>query len=369
MNKIYLNKQDDRIVIDDPDPRMASFLKSINPRFKVVSAPCPGSFIPKYRIARNTWVSGIDREELYEMSLEEVFAAIMASRSDILAVGEVSLLDLIQHCVFKLFEECCLCANECGVNRFKEPGRCGLGHVARVCSVFTHIYEELPCNPAAIINCAGCGMDCVYCIDHEHLIPAKHPALDVKALQANILKLTGSGAIALEFGTGCVESLPWVITILNSLPENFNLPVVFNCHLYVPVDVVAVLSNIVDVYLPDLRYFNNSCARWLSGVENYIETATAALEAMVRSDARVIVRILVLPGHVECCHEPALRFLAQFRERIWISVLGQYVPVRDAHKYQDINRRPTLDEVKAVEDLVVKYGLRDVNKNPESFWE
>jgi putative pyruvate formate lyase activating enzyme len=85
-------------------------------------------------------------------------------------------------------------------------------------------------------------------------------------------------------------------------------------------------------------------------------------------DARIIVRILVLPSHVECCHKPAIELLSQFKDRVWVSVLDQYIPEHEAHLDPKLNRRPTREEISEVESLVERHGLRNIASGCEGFW-
>jgi putative pyruvate formate lyase activating enzyme len=82
----------------------------------------------------------------------------------------------------------------------------------------------------------------------------------------------------------------------------------------------------------------------------------------------VIVRILVLPGHVNCCHAPALELLSEYRDNVWVSILDQYVPEHQAHLDPELRRRPTGEEINEVEDLAGRYGLRMVDEMDQNFW-
>ena len=91
---------------------------------------------------------------------------------------------------------------------------------------------------------------------------------------------------------------------------------------------------------------------------------------MVKAEIRTIVRILVLPGHIECCHEPAIKWLSQFStyDNLWDSLLDQYVPEYRAREIKELSRCLVPEEIRYVERLIEKNGLRDVNKSPKDFW-
>ena len=142
--------------------------------------------------------------------------------------------------------------------------------------------------------------------------------------------------------------------ILSKAPADFNLPVVMNCHLYGSKIFYELAEPVTDVWLPDLRYGNDECAKRLSGVERYIEIAEEGLQAMAGGNAKIIVRILVLPGHVGCCHEPALRLLSKYKERLSVSILNQYVPEHEAHGDENLRIRPTVGEISLVKNLRIR---------------
>jgi putative pyruvate formate lyase activating enzyme len=141
-----------------------------------------------------------------------------------------------------------------------------------------------------------------------------------------------------------------------------------DCHLYGSKTFYDLASPITDVWLPDLRYGNDKCAKTLSGVDNYLKYAKLGLDAMAQHDSKIIVRILVLPGHVSCCHEPEMELLSEYRDRIWVSVLDQYVPEHEAHLDPNLKRRPTKEEIKAVNSLVERRGLRNILAGSKDFW-
>lgn len=96
--------------------------------------------------------------------------------------------------------------------------------------------------------------------------------------------------------------------------------------------------------------------------------AKLGLNAMVQYGSRIIVRILVLPGQVSCCHEPAMELLSEYKDRVWVNVLDQYVPEHEAHLDPNLKRRPAKGEIEAVNSLVEKYGLRNILTDSKDFW-
>jgi putative pyruvate formate lyase activating enzyme len=96
--------------------------------------------------------------------------------------------------------------------------------------------------------------------------------------------------------------------------------------------------------------------------------AKDGLEAMLEGGAQVIVRMLVLPGHVECCHQPAIKMLSVYREKVWVSILDQYIPEHEAHLDPNLKRRPSSQEITRVEALANRHGLRNIALGCDDFW-
>ena len=106
----------------------------------------------------------------------------------------------------------------------------------------------------------------------------------------------------------------------------------------------------------------------ISKVRGYWEFVTAGIEAMVHQNTRVIVRILVLPEHVRCCHSPALEWLAQHRNRLWISLM-EFIPDYRALESAELNRQTSEAEMTEIKSIMNRLKLRDVEQEPEEFWK
>ena len=216
------------------------------------------------------------------------------------------------------------------------------------------------------------GWACVYCINHQLMSPANVKSIDVNALWRQISELMNEGfpVNTLEFAGGNpTESLPWPLEALSAAPDDLNLPIVWNSNLYASTKTIELLDGVVDVYLPDFRYGNDECAKRLSGVDNFWAAATETAEAMIKQNARVLSRILVLPNHFECCIKKVLEWLSQYKQKVLVSIMDQYIPEYKANAFKAINRRPNEKEISEVKRLANHYGLRDIENDYAGFWE
>lgn len=136
-----------------------------------------------------------------------------------------------------------------------------------------------------------------------------------------------AGARSLVFvGGNPTESLPAILEFLQAAPEDLRLSVGWNSSGFDSPQAIWLLAGICDVYLPDFTYGNDVCAEALSNAPGYVANAVAVIEEMCRQRVPVLVRLLVLPGHVECCHLPTLDRLGPARDLITLNVMDQYAP-------------------------------------------
>lgn len=221
---------------------------------------------------------------------------------------------------------CRMCARVCGADRAAgETGVCGVPAVSRYDAEFLHMGEEPELVPSHTIFFTGCTLKCSYCQNFEI---AFSPLTGRKAEPARLAELIDvrhrEGSANVNFVGG--DPGPHLHTVLATLLlVREPVAVVFNSNMYLSDEALALLRGVVDVYLADLRYGNDACAMELSGASRYLENVHRALiEAGRQTD--VIVRHLVLPGHVKCCTVPTLRWMAENMPGVYLNLMFQYRP-------------------------------------------
>jgi putative pyruvate formate lyase activating enzyme len=257
---------------------------------------------------------------------------------------------------------CCrLCPRDCRVDRLRgEIGFCRLGPSLAIAEHYVHVAEESPINPSYVISAAGCALRCRFCQQWPLLSPSALSDAPSPVLWSTVVR---SGARSLSFAGGNPdESLPSILRLLATVPDEFGMPVVWNSHAYSTVEALSLLDGVVDVFLPDLKFGLGACGEAIAGVTRYPQIAERAIEAMVAQGAHVIVRILVLPGHVECCHLPSLTSLARLAsDRTMVSIRGQYSPDYRIANGGPLDRRPCASEVERVRSAAGQLGLTSVD--------
>jgi putative pyruvate formate lyase activating enzyme len=357
---------DGRLEVVDPGFDSLDLLRAIDPDFQVRTTNLPEFNSPRFLRARENGC-GVTTGRLVgetDSALWEAHdAAVNCLREDSYCgtrhEGEASLLELKIELARRALTKCDLCAHRCGVDRSRgELGVCRLGVEVAVAEHFVHIAEESPINPSLVLNLAGCGLRCRFCQQAALLDPS---SIDGEQLEPSLWsRLNAQGARSLSFvGGNPDESLYAILLFLAGAPHALQLPVVWNCHAYATTETVALLDGVVDVFLPDFKYGSEACGRRLSAVPNYPETARSAVSAMLARGVPVLVRVLVLPGHFECCHAPALDFLASVgAKNLLLSVRDQYSPDwKITGRDGALSRRVTTEEADAVRHYATSLGL------------
>ena len=364
---------DDRGALEVVDPGWdcLDLLHSCDPSFQPRCDSLQGFTAPRFLALRHTG-SGHTLNEIEKSSslyLWDLHAAIMVQIDEGEAKpaipGDATLLDLKVELARRTLMRCTLCAQRCGVDRISgDRGVCRLGTQALVAEHFVHIGEEAPVNPSLLVSLSGCGLRCRYCQQGEILNPDR---VEGEVLEPSLwAALDTSGARSLSFAGGNPdESVYPILRFLNAAPPDWKLPVVWNCHGAATLETLRILNGVVDTWLPDYKYGDETCARHLSGIDGYPDAARKAIGTMLDQGVPVIVRLLVLPGHSGCCHVPVLRELAKLSSKgdLRISIRGQYCPDwRIRPQDGAMTGRPSGEEIEALCTQANALGLRLVTQ-------
>ncbi|MBP3422081.1 MAG: radical SAM protein [Lachnospiraceae bacterium] len=280
------------------------------------------------------------------------------------------------------YSNCRLCPRQCGVDRtVGETGFCGMGIYPVVARAALHFWEE-PCISgeagSGAVFFAGCNLRCVFCQNQEISRGQAGKEISVERLAEICLELQEKGANNINLVTATMF-IPSVAEALRQAKEKgLQIPVVYNCGGYESVEALRLLDGLVDIYLPDFKYWESEIARDYSAAEDYCMHAKEALAEMVRQAGApqfnekgillkgVVVRHLLLPGQRKDA-EKIIDYLYQtYGNDIYISIMNQYTPmadmdVTDKVLYKDLGRKVTRFEYdKTIEfalDLGVKNGF------------
>lgn len=266
-----------------------------------------------------------------------------------------------------LLNNCMLCPRKCGVNRYKKKGACGATNKLKIAYYSLHKWEEpviSGSNGSGTIFFSNCNMKCIYCQNKKISIDGYGKYISNKKLEEIMLKLQDMGAHNINLVTP-THYVPQIVSVLQKIKGNsLKIPVVYNTSSYENVGTIMFLNNLVDIYLADLKYYDDSLAYNYSGCKNYFETATMAIDEMYRQvgdysfdkdglmTKGLIVRVLILPGHVEDAKKIIKYLYMTYKDSIFISIMNQFTPVNTCI-YNNLNRKLTDEEY----DEVIKYAL------------
>ncbi|AKB85242.1 radical SAM protein [Methanococcoides methylutens] len=269
-----------------------------------------------------------------------------------------SLLDLKIEIAERILENCHICERRCGVNRREgEKGFCRLLETSRYASEFLHMGEEPELVPSHTIFFTGCVFACVFCQNWDiSTRPDSGFVADPKNLAGIIEMRRLEGSRNLNFVTPTPHAHS-VLKIINR--TTVNVPMVWNSNMYHSAEVAKLLEGVIDVYLTDFKYGNDECARKYSKVKDYLSVVKRNHE-LAYQDSEVIIRHLVMPGHLECCTRPIAEWVANYIPEVRFNLMFQYSPYFRASEYPEIDRRLTSSEKRRAIEIVEKAGLEDV---------
>lgn len=270
---------------------------------------------------------------------------------------------------------CTLCPRRCGVDRSKSVGYCGMGESITAARAMLHYWEE-PCisgeRGSGAVFFSGCVLGCVYCQNYEISAKRKGREITEERLSDIFLELQEQGALNINL----VNPTHFVPRIKRALiaakGRGLSVPVVYNSGGYERVETLRTLEGLIDIYLPDVKYFDNELARKLSNAPDYFETAMTAVAEMLRQTGKprfdgsgmllrgTIVRHLVIPDCYKDSVEVIRRVGERFGGEILFSLMSQYTPfgrVLTDPAFSRYNRRLTTFEYRKALDAVYAAGL------------
>lgn len=271
------------------------------------------------------------------------------------------------------YENCLLCPRKCGINRRTgQTGVCGVSSEIKVARAALHYWEE-PCisgkRGSGAVFFSGCSLHCVFCQNREISDGKEGKVISKERLSDIFIELAGKGANNINLVTPgqYIPDIVWAVNDAKS--RGMKLPIIYNTSGYENVTELKLLEGIVDVYLPDFKYMDSTLSAMYSRAKDYPSVAKQALSEMVRQqpdvvidDATgliqkgVIVRQLLLPGHVNDA-KAVLKYLYDtYHDHVYISMMSQFTPIA-LEDYPEINRTVTRREYERLVNYALETGI------------
>ncbi|OGP50469.1 MAG: radical SAM protein [Deltaproteobacteria bacterium RBG_13_43_22] len=274
---------------------------------------------------------------------------------------------------WEILRKCRFCPRECGVNRLEgELGFCKTGQTALVSSFGPHFGEEDPLvgqHGSGTIFFSFCNLGCIFCQNYELSHYGEGQKTSPEILARQMLHLQAIGCHNINWVTP-THVVPFLLkALLIAIPQGLCLPVVYNCGGYETLESLLFLENIVDIFMPDFKFWDQQVSQDLTQAPDYPQVARKAVKEMYRQvkdlilDNRgiaqkgLLVRHLVMPNNLAGTEE-IMKFLARnISPNTYVNIMDQYRPCGQAMEHQQINRQVLSEEWEQALKWAVEAGL------------
>lgn len=235
------------------------------------------------------------------------------------------------------------------------------------------MWEE-PCisgeSGSGAVFFSGCPLKCVFCQNRKIALGNIGKKVSIERLAQIFIELQEQGAnnINLVTPTHYVRAIKEALLLAKR--NGLLIPIVYNTSGYEKVETLKLLDGLVDVYLPDLKYFSPELSMRYSNARDYFDVAKLAIAEMVRQVGEpvfqdglmkkgVIVRHMILPGNTKDSKKILEYLIGTYGCKIYISIMSQYTPMEDMTGFEEIDRKITKREYAKVVDFAIEAGLEN----------
>lgn len=272
-------------------------------------------------------------------------------------------------------EICGICPRQCGVDRENKTGFCGVPDMPKVAKAFLHMWEE-PCISGTMgsgtVFFSGCNLKCVFCQNYDISQNNFGKVISIDRLQQIFVELINKGAHNINL-VNPSHYTKAIRQVLISLKDQglLTAPVVYNTNGYETVETLKSIEGLIDVYLPDIKYFSGKTSLEFSRAQDYPEVSKKAILEMFNQVGSplidssglikrgLIIRHLILPGHTKESINILNWIADNLPKTVFVSIMSQYTPYFEAEKYPEINRPITRHEYEKVVNHLYKLGLEN----------
>lgn len=275
----------------------------------------------------------------------------------------------------KELEHCEVCPHKCGVNRIAgQIGRCKATDKVKVALASLHNFEE-PCisgeNGSGTVFFSNCNLNCVFCQNYEISQQGLGKEISIEELANIFIDQQNKKAENINLVTPTMYIYQIIEAIEIARQKGLNIPIVYNSNGYENVETIKALNGYIDVYLPDLKYYDDEIAFKYSGIRKYFENATKAIQEMYNQvgvpvlDEKgmmkkgLMIRHLVLPSNIQNSKNVLKWINDNMDNNVFVSVMAQYFPTNRAKNYPEINRKLNKEEYEEIEQYLYSLNLNN----------
>ena len=272
-------------------------------------------------------------------------------------------------------EKCEICPHKCKANRaIGNVGRCKANDKVKIALYSIHKFEE-PCitgnNGSGTVFFSNCNLNCIYCQNYEISQLGKGKEITINELADIFIELQNKKVENINLVTPTSYVLHIIEAIKIAKRNGLKIPIIYNTNAYENIETLKLLEGYVDVYLPDLKYYDNELGKKYSKIDNYFDIATRAIKEMYRQvgptkinedgiiQKGVMIRHLVLPNNLENSKNILKWIKENIDEKVYINIMAQYFPTYKAKEDKTLNRKLTKEEYEKIENYVYKLGIEN----------
>ena len=286
------------------------------------------------------------------------------------------------------FRECTLCPRECKANRERgKTGVCGASNKIFTARASLHLWEE-PClsgaNGSGTVFFTGCSLSCVYCQNSQISHKNTGYEIDENRLCEIFFELRSKGAHNINLVTAA-HFLPNVLKAVEKAKvQGIGIPFVYNSSGYEKAEALTRADGLIDIYLPDFKYFEEERAKKYSFAPDYPQVAKALIAEMVRQQPKcvfdengmmlkgVIVRHLMLPSGFYDSKKIVKYLHKTYGSKIYMSLMSQYTPFGNLENYPELQQKINAADYEKLIDCAINLGvenafIQDGESSSESF--
>lgn len=277
--------------------------------------------------------------------------------------------------MFEELTKCTVCPHNCKVNRTEgKIGRCKANDKVKVALASLHYFEE-PCisgeKGSGTVFFSNCNMSCKFCQNYKISAEGKGEEITIEELANTFLELQEKGANNINLVTPTIYVYQIIEAIKIAKKNGLNIPIIYNSNGYESLETLKSLKGHIDVYLPDLKYYYDDIAIKYSGVKEYFNIATEAIQEMYRQvgvpkfnkdgiiQKGIIIRHLVLPNNIQNSKMVLNWIKYNIDSNVYVSIMAQYFPSYKANEIEELSRKLKKEEYEEIEAFVYKLGIEN----------
>ena len=266
------------------------------------------------------------------------------------------------------YKKCDLCPRNCLIDRTKQKGMCGIKDKLVIARTSLHYWEEPPISGetgSGTIFFTGCNLKCIFCQNYDISTKLIGKEVSIEEFSNICLNLERKGANNINLVTP-TPHVPLIIEGIKLAKQNgLTIPIVYNTSGYEKQETIKMLDGIIDIYLPDFKYYDDNYAIKYSHVKDYFKYASLALEEMYKQVGKpafnkngimqkgIIVRHMMLPGLLEDSKKIIKYLHDTYKDNIYLSIMNQYTPVKTFKRFSNLNNKVNEKDY----DELINYSL------------